>query len=321
MEPSLSNTTSPSKKGLTVNKIILGLGAILVVVVIGAYALNSSPNVYKGSVAELNSDQQAACDAEAADGQPEKYIAGRGCVALSQLEAERIAQEAALAPIADIPQADGAEQNSEEDATPVDNNNDVVAVAENPVNEVVDPVAVTENAIGGPGGVTSASEEALFRVQMLEQQLAIKKANEAKAMNEELEAQAQKAREAEAAAFAAQARAARNKSLGITEPIVEPVVAPVSDAVVTPVENPVVKNSADPIIDGALAQPTIEVTKSSPEVTVTARESATQSAVVATKSNGLHGAAIRGETGPEILLYPAILGLTQGAYILIKRKK
>ncbi len=52
-----------------------------------------------------------------------------------------------------------------------------------------------------------------------------------------------------------------------------------------------------------------------------AANSTTQTAATARNTNGLHGAAIRGESGPGILIYPALVGLAQGAYVLVKRRR
>ncbi len=66
-----------------------------------------------------------------------------------------------------------------------------------------------------------------------------------------------------------------------------------------------------------------EAANGTPSPSSTTRNNAqnAKSAAVAINSNGLHGAAIRGESGPEVLLYPVIFGVVQGAYMLSKRRK
>lgn len=394
MEPLVSPSLSPKKPGLTKEKILIAIGGLLVVVVVGAYALNSSPNVYKGSVAEIPD-----CSVDAADGEPEVYVdAKRGCVAVSQLEAEKAAalvvvpkyESAVATRVASrvaTPQLNKGDTCTDANGNPsyFDGKKCVAApkagdvctldgavkgvyvgqpatcvplnvgdaegdkkdkVVDSDKSDEGDKTVLLETVVaaipdvGGAGGVTSASEEAAFRVQMLEQQLAIQKANEANMSQEEMAKQAQKAREEEAAAFAAAAQAAKNKSLGIETPVA-PEVAPasvpaldVTDENATPIENPFAEAIANPIVESELAAPSAEETNSDPEaatsqsanaaVSATANNSVSaansRAAATATNANGLHGAAIRGESGPEVLIYPAILGLAQGAYLVLRRK-
>lgn len=58
------------------------------------------------------------------------------------------------------------------------------------------------------------------------------------------------------------------------------------------------------------------------QVAATADPKTTQAvAKPAQSGNGLHGAAIRGESGPEVLLYPALVGLAQGGYMLLRKRR
>ncbi len=328
----------------------------------------AQPVLNPDAVAAVLPGNAVDCAADAADGEPEVFVAGRGCVSVSQLAAERIVAQPVLDPdavaavvpgnqdqqvaapavqntdggLAATPAALAAPQavNSglaalpiapvEEDA-PVAQANDngkisINASALKNAKVIANPniiksrqepaVAVAQPVVDNFGNANSYPEqpETLKRIKELEDALAAQDRARAAASAygdnnnqmtpEQAAAQANRLAQEAAEARVAQADAMRNAA---DQPIKKPLQGGVIDV--------------DAIAQAEAANAALEASNSAGAATVTrtARVNAA-GRTDATAAGRLHGAAIQGTSGPEVLLYPALIAAANGAYFSLRRR-
>lgn len=330
----------------------------------------AQPAANADAVAAVVPGNAVDCAADAADGEPEVFVAGRGCVSVSQLAAERIVAQPVINPDAAaavvpgnqdqqvaapvVQNLDGGlaatpgalagpqgainlgnavlpNQQNDQAAGPVEDANgnrigainvsalknaQVIANPNLKQTEQAPAVAVAQPVVDNFGNANSYPEqpETLKRIKELEDALAAQDRarqaasaygdNNNQMTPEQAAAQANRLAQEAAEARVAQADAMRNAA---------------NQANRKPLQGGVI--DADAIAQAEAANAALEASNSAGEATVTrtARVNAA-GRTDATAAGRLHGAAIQGTSGPEVLLYPILVAAANGAYFSLRRR-
>lgn len=330
----------------------------------------AQPAANADAVAAVVPGNAVDCAADAADGEPEVFVAGRGCVSVSQLAAERIVAQPVINPDAAaavvpgnqdqqvaapvVQNLDGGlaatpgalagpqgainlgnaalpNQQNDQAAGPVEDANgnrigainvsalknaQVIANPNLKQTEQAPAVAVAQPVVDNFGNANSYPEqpETLKRIKELEDALAAQDRarqaasaygdNNNQMTPEQAAAQANRLAQEAAEARVAQADAMRNAA---------------NQANKKPLQGGVI--DADAIAQAEAANAALEASNSAGEATVTrtARVNAA-GRTDATAAGRLHGAAIQGTSGPEVLLYPILVAAANGAYFSLRRR-